>query len=95
MLCRKLGGLATHQRVVHPVQGTTSRPEFRITVATAPAANELVQPRNVRGAGAVMHAKVYRDPPPELLTVERRLRSQPEEDRAGSLNDSAFASGSI
>jgi hypothetical protein len=69
MLCRKLGGLATHQRVVHPVQGTTSRPEFRITVATAPAANELVQPRNVRGAGAVMHAKVYRDPPPELLTV--------------------------
>jgi hypothetical protein len=31
----------------------------------------------------------------EFRTVERRLRSQPEEDRAGSLNDSAFASGSI
>jgi len=26
--------------------------------------------------------------------VERRLRSQPEEDRAGSVNDSGFASGS-
>lgn len=45
------------------------RPKFRITIAAAPAANELVQPRNVRGAGTVMLANADRDPPPELLTV--------------------------
>jgi hypothetical protein len=31
----------------------------------------------------------------QLPNVERRLRSQPEEDRAGRVNDSVFASGSI
>jgi hypothetical protein len=58
MLCRKLEDLATHQQGVRSVQGAPSHPEFRITIAAAPAANELVQPRNVRGAGVVMHARL-------------------------------------
>ena len=58
MVGGRLGSVAIHQRGVRPVQGATSHPEFRITIAAAPDANELVQPRNVRGAGAVMQARL-------------------------------------